>query len=265
MKLLPFVQIISFLLLFTLWGCNNSPKQEGNFTDWDYSPKGVYGIVEIQNPTGRVHFRIKKASDNLTTIEEVNTLGKVVNTINVVFANGKLSSYTDTDQWGQVIETRVFDQINDEEVIVKISANGVNNCAPCNAYKRKYDGFLGIEIQYTWFDGKPCTNESGISLIKYEKYNDTKKFGLNKSYNFFDEELKPSVSPGWGCHKVLREFDDNGNLKKESRYDLAGNLTKGIHGVYESFSEYDSMGNEIKERNNFSIYLNYNVIKILDM
>jgi hypothetical protein len=230
-----------------LTGCNTSNNEEGSFKDWNIAPERVFGIGKIESPNGRDHFRIKRNDNGVVTVEKVNSCGTIVYTNIVKYVEGRLSLLTETNQWGSVTRTISFEHEKPNELIANEIVNGVNVCSPCNAYKLIFDGDLIIEKKYINFEGKPCTEKLGNSIIKYERFKDGKLLGLIKSQAFFDEKSNPITDDDWNCHKVIFEYDDKGNELSQEYFSPNGSPVK-ISGIYNLRTEYDVNDNVIEEK-----------------
>jgi hypothetical protein len=184
---------------------------EGAYNDWYYGPHGVYGNLKVSALSGRKFYRINKADEQTVVIQEVNPSGIVVNSGTVFFVNGLLSKEEEMNRWGEKYEYRRYTMVGKDCFRMTNFLRGKNVFLPCKYALNRYDGELLSEIQYFSFTGKPADDRNGVAYIRYQRYDDSIRFGERKEVAFFDADGRPVPSKGTEYHKVVSVYDDQDN------------------------------------------------------
>ena len=152
--------------------------------------------------------------------------------------NGKISAITYKNLNGFIFRQRKFEYKNDD-MLEYSKKMGVNEFLPCKAMIHKFKGDINFESTYIGMDNKPGIGPNGYSTVKFERFDDENRWGLEKEITYFDLEGKAVKSDG-NFHKIVYSRDSNGNIIEELFFDTEGNSTKNNEGVNGEKSIYNS-------------------------
>lgn len=156
-----------------------------------------------------------------------------------------LEGKPDRGSWGYAAKEIGYDDhgnVNleiyyDEEGNKTINRNG------CASIKKDYNDIgRNIHEEYYGTDGERIALTTGQSATSFAYDN----FGRQTEVSYFDAQDKPTLFGGdtWGgYHKVIRQFDENGQIAREDFYGVDGNPIMIKEGCASIEYEYDENGN----------------------
>ena len=215
------------------------PADEGIYKDWNYSPGRVFGLIPLAYTAERSYYKITRADNQSTKVQEYNAAGIVVNTVLIRFVNGNLNSMTRTDRWGDTYEITKFTLAAPGVFIVTRKNTGKNDFLPCKGTRYIYINNLLAEIRYLSYSNKLCNNANGVAVIKYKRYDDKNRFSLLKEQAFYDADGKPVISRSSDCHKIQYEYNERGNMTSVAYYGTGNEPLNNRYGGFRNRYEYD--------------------------
>jgi hypothetical protein len=216
------------------------------FSSWYYTPTGVFGRKSITKTIHRSYFKIARPDDQPVSIFEYNAAGILVNTTRVTFLKGNISLVTQTNQWGESFDSTWFKPDGTDEFIVTERLMGQNPFLPSVAMRYVYKNNLLEETTCLADSTKPGYNQEGISRYRYERYNDTQRFGLVKRESYFGEIDNAVLSRKTGSHSLVNEYNDNGKLVSTSHYGLRDEPVADGLGNFRLKMSYDNNDDEVE-------------------
>ncbi|HXB93839.1 MAG TPA: hypothetical protein VNU70_01735, partial [Puia sp.] len=206
-----------FLAIISLF-CHGNPS-DSTFKEWYFTPGGVYGRSPIADVRYRNYITIARLDPNTFSVRKVNPAGRLVDNYKLTFAAGKISLITETNEWGEAVDSMWFTPDGKDEFIVREERKGQNPFLPCKAARYVYKNDLLREILCLEDSTKPATNQEGVAHYVFDRYDDPQRFGMLKSESFFNEIDMPVFSRKEGCHRLDYEYDKKENLISRSAYD----------------------------------------------
>ena len=218
---------------------NQTTTGDSVFKDWYYTPTAVFGRIPLSKPKYREYVKIIRQQDGPVSVQRYNAAEILINTTRVTFLNGRLSLITETNQWGATWDSLYFTFLGNDEFIVVRKTRGVNPYYPCRAIRCSYKNNLLREILCLADETKPGTNQEGVSHYVFERYSDPRRFGLTKTETFFGTIDDPVISRAADCHKLVTEYDENGNLISKSVFGLKDEPITDRYGNFKTTLKYD--------------------------
>jgi hypothetical protein len=186
MKNNPFLTLCSVILLFALSFPGFAQTQKVTaYKDWNYSQSNVFGLIPLESTAQRRYYKITKADNQSTKIQEYDPSGIVTNTTLIRFVNGKLNMLTRTDRWGDTYEISKFALSGVDQFTVTRLSTGKNDFLPCKGAKYIYKNNLLMEVRYLSYTNQLCNNANGVAIIRYKRYDDKKQVFIAERNDFF--------------------------------------------------------------------------------
>jgi hypothetical protein len=235
-KALLLTIVISFL---SCTGLSAQSPENGNYNEWNYSATGVFGLVKLQTVSHRSYYKLTKTDNQLVKVQSYNASGIVTGTTVIRFVNGKLSTISRTDRWGDTYEVSKLTSTTPGEYLLTRRNTGKNDLLPCKAAKYIYKNNLLQEIRYIGYGNSLAANSNGVAIIRYKRYTDKNRYSLVKEMSFYDETGFPAISSGYDCHKVVYDYDERANKVSEAYFGQDGEPLTSRFGGYKIKSSYN--------------------------
>jgi hypothetical protein len=238
--------LISAVLVFVgLYFLSKSAKEElkvyaGNFKSWDFTHNNIVGVYKLNNTKGRDYVKISITDESNTKVEEFNSQNVLQQTILIKKKDGKISSMDYKNLNGFIYRKRKFEHSNGE-MLETAKNKGVNEYLPCKGIKHKFKGDINHESVFIGMDNKPTTGPNGYGIIKYERFDDEKRWGMTKKVSYHEVNGKPIESEN-GFHKVIFSRDTLGNVLEEWFWGKGKDLARtpsGVHGIKYKYNKTD--------------------------
>jgi antitoxin component YwqK of YwqJK toxin-antitoxin module len=219
-------------------------EPDSTFKDWYYTPTGVFGRLPLAKTRYRTYVKISRMSKDLVVIEKHNPADILINTTQVRFANGRISLMTETGEWGEPYDSTWFKPDGDNDFIVTERIRGVNPFLPCRSERLTFKNGQVHEVLCLVDSTKPGTNKEGVAHYVIERYDDPARFGLIKTEIYYNEIDMPVISRRRDCHKLVNDYDKNGNLVSLSLYGPDDKSMLNREGFFKAKYGYDGDDNE---------------------
>jgi hypothetical protein len=231
LSLLLFVSLPSFAIEGRL------PKGKitvstGKFRDWEFAPSEIFGIGLLDNTQNRYYYKIAKINDSLVQVERHNPAEVILTKTMLYFSNGAIHAVKEVNQWGEEYSQEYFTNCGEGEYYVTKKVRGENSYLPCKKARFIYKENLLKEIRYFDDSGASCTCGNGAAILRYKKLSDKNRFSKPIETSSYDETDSPAVSTISDCHKVLYEYDENGNKLNEKYFGTDGLPVANRFGMY---------------------------------
>ncbi|HLK29666.1 MAG TPA: hypothetical protein VKT28_13905 [Puia sp.] len=220
---------------------------EGYFNNWDYGPTSIHGNLRLASTARKTYYEIKKTAPGIVTIKHINPSGIAFSIYTVTFINGLLSRWEEANQWGDLLEWRIFKEIEKNVFQVTDYSKGVNVFLPCKYSQYVYKNELLTEIRYFSANGNLMENANGIAIVRYKKYDDSTRFAMIHEVSYFGAKGEPVKSKFTDFHKAVYEINELNERISETYFGTDGQPTTTRRSdVAEIHNSYDSDGNNIK-------------------
>ncbi|HXD77477.1 MAG TPA: hypothetical protein VN616_06695 [Puia sp.] len=214
------------------------------FKGWYFTPGGVFGRLPLRRPRSRSYIRLSHPAAGLAEIETINPAGVTVNTTRIYFRNGLISLATETDRWGDTFDSTWFQPEGAGKFLVTRRTRGVNPYLPSKFKEFTFKDDLLTDIVGYVDSLRAAPDQKGVEHYSFERYSDPIRRGLIRSESYFGELDVPITSRGAGCHKIVNDYDEKGNLAAVSIYDEDDKPIVDRNGVFLIKYKYDGDDNE---------------------
>ena len=214
------------------------------YKNWYYTPTGVFGTEPVLKTMSRSYVKITGRNGQEVSVLKYNPAGILVNTTKVGFIHGKLNLLTQTDKWGNTFDSVFFKPEGPDEFIVRERLRGQNPFIPCQAVRYTFKNGLLLQMLCLVDSTKPGYDQEGVSIYRFERYDDPQRFSLIKSESYFGDIDNPVISRKSDCHKMVNEYDKEGNLISKSCYGLNDEPITDRTGTSTTKYLYDHSGNQ---------------------
>jgi len=200
-----------FILLAHSFGQVPATATEAAFFYWDYSPTQVYGVKRLTMTAQRSHVKIAKINPTTVRVRYFSANGQPGDTTTIRFTAGRINQISYTNRWGHTYEVVKLAAAGPNELMLTSDNSGSNPYLPAKGVRYIYKAGLLAEARYVSFEGRPIADSNGVATYRYTRYIDGNRYGRLKEVSYFDENDKPVVSRAQDCHKIVYEYDPNGD------------------------------------------------------
>lgn len=103
---------------------------------------------------------------------------------------------------------------------------------------------LPIEVRSFDITNKSILTQKGFHIVRRA----FDKQGRIIKESYFDRIYEPCENTSLGAHKVIKQYDNYGNIKIVEYYDTEGSRAMAKEGFHQKRIEYDANGNKVHER-----------------
>lgn len=240
----PVKTLLSFCCLTTISLFSYANPVDSTFKDWYFTPGGVYGRTPVAEVRYRNYVTIDRLDANTFSVRKFNPAGRLVDNFKLRFTAGKISLITETNEWGEAVDSMWFTPDGKDEFIVREERKGENPYRPCKAVRYTYKNDLLHEILCLADSTKPGMNQEGVAHYIFDRYDDPIRFGMLKSESFFNEIDMPVFSRKEGCHRLDYEYDKKENLINRRAYNEKDKPMSDRNGAFRTTYKYDGDDNQ---------------------
>jgi antitoxin component YwqK of YwqJK toxin-antitoxin module len=221
-----------------------TPYTDSVYKGWYFTPTGVFGRGPLNNPRFRAFVRITHPARDLTVVESINSAGITVNTSRIWFSNGLIALATETNRWGDTYDSTWYRPDGPGKFLITRRTKGVNPYLPAKFLEYSFKNDLLTDIICFTDSLHAGPGREGVSHYVFERYDDANRRALVKTEIFFTDIDIPALSVIDGCHKVVNEYDEKGDLRSRTVYNENEKPMLDRNGVFKTTYKYDSDDNQ---------------------
>ncbi|HXB32361.1 MAG TPA: hypothetical protein VNV35_03025 [Puia sp.] len=214
------------------------------YKSWYLTPTAVYGRQPLQQTKYRSYVKISHPTPNEATIESFNPANVLVNTTRIHFTGGLISLGTETDRWGNTYDSTWYNPESPDKFLVTERRRGVNPFLPSKYLEYIFKDGLISEVLCYIDSIRAGANQEGVAHYIFERYTDPDRRGLIKTEIYNDQIDAPVFSRVNDCHKLVKEYDNKGNLVSNSIFDQDDKPVLNRYAVFRTTYKYDRDDNE---------------------